>query len=310
MKKYKYGVLILHYCTWKQTKECVDSVLKICCNGLIKIVIVDNASNDKSGEILKRIYRDDERVDILILAASEGFSFGNNFGYRYIKQNYIFQYLLVLNNDIILEQKDFFNKIDENYKDTGFDVLGPDIWVPAKKIHQNPQKIVPMILEEAEYERDRLIKAKKNVYTVKGRVQYAKKTFLGKMQKYEKLRKIWHFIKYKENSQNVNKYLEPMENIQLHGSALIFSSNILQEWNEIFYPETKFYYEEYILFERIRRENKKTVYSNDIQVIHLHEFATKCRNKVAKQDGKYTSIVRLLESIEIYIDFLKKSDRY
>lgn len=307
MKKCKkYCALILHYCTWEQTKKGCDSILKL--SNDIQVVIVDNASNDGSGEKLKEIYEDTKNVNVLILKKSEGFSYGNNYGYRYIKSNYDIEFLFVVNNDVVVYQHDFCNRVDEIYKKTKFGILGPDIYVPKKKTHQNPQRLIKMNLNDAIKEHNRLLEVKERQGRGGGHKENAYRLTMQFFQQFKLLRKIWHFLKYKcRNKEDVlgADYTKQYENIQLHGSALIFSSDIIKRWDNLFWPETKFYYEEYILYERTLRENIKTVYSPDLQVYHLHEYATRHSSKRNRKNNGDVAVQRLIDSIEIYIAFKK-----
>ena len=159
MKKVrKYCALILHYRTWEQTKKGCDSILKL--SNDIQVVIVDNASNDGSGEKLRELYENARNVDVIILKESEGFSYGNNYGYRYIKRNYDIEFLFVVNNDVVIYQQDFCDKVDEIYTKTEFGILGPDIYVPRKRTHQNPQRLLKMNLSDAVKEYNRLLEVK------------------------------------------------------------------------------------------------------------------------------------------------------
>lgn len=79
--------LILHYKTIEETRACVQSITELDSYSAsnIYIEIVDNASNDGTGEALLNEYRCDKNIEVLILKESLGFSGGNNYGYSYLK---------------------------------------------------------------------------------------------------------------------------------------------------------------------------------------------------------------------------------
>ncbi len=54
---------------------------------MYKIVIVDNASPDKSGALLKEHYKNDDHVEVLLNQENLGFARGNNVGFRYAEKN-------------------------------------------------------------------------------------------------------------------------------------------------------------------------------------------------------------------------------
>lgn len=306
-KKYtKFCAIILHYCTHKQTCECVDSLIRL--TDQMQVVVVDNASNDGSGEWIRQKYNGVDNVDVLVLKTSEGFSYGNNYGYQFVRENYDVDFLLVFNNDVCVEQQSFCNKIEQIYQETAFDVLGPDIYVPGKRIHQNPQRLYKFELQDAVKEYERLQEVWNRMENGGGQLQSAYRTFMEFFRKFTALRKVWHFLKYsclKRPDVQAVDVTKKRTNIQLHGSALIFSRNIMKQWEKLFFPETHFYYEEYILFERILREGKKTVYDPDVKVLHLHEFATKAANKRRGKKNGQVAVQNLIDSLKIYIDYLQ-----
>ena len=71
--------LILHYKTIEETRACVQSITELDSYSAsnIYIEIVDNASNDGTGEALLNEYRCDKNIEVLILKESLCFSGGN-----------------------------------------------------------------------------------------------------------------------------------------------------------------------------------------------------------------------------------------
>ena len=141
--------LILHYLAYEMTKECVDTLLNVFGERNIHIVIVDNGSTNKTGMKLKEMYADNGQITVLINNENLGFAKGNNVGYRYIRERFRPRYLVAMNNDVLIKDPFFIEKI-RNLEDTsGFDVLGPDIHNPNNDTHQNPLRITPITMEEA-----------------------------------------------------------------------------------------------------------------------------------------------------------------
>ena len=137
MKKVNY--IILHYQVIADTIECVESIIKLQDKDIEqKIIIVDNCSPNKSGEVLKEKYADSLNVIVILSETNLGFAKGNNLGCNFAIDNYEPDFLVVLNNDIIINQKDFENKIIDLKISHNFDVLGPDIISLIDNLHQNP----------------------------------------------------------------------------------------------------------------------------------------------------------------------------
>ena len=62
----KIVFVILHYLAIDETYKSVDSIEKKIDTDMYKIVIVDNASPDKSGALLKEHYKYDDHVEVLL----------------------------------------------------------------------------------------------------------------------------------------------------------------------------------------------------------------------------------------------------
>lgn len=86
MKKMVF--VVLHYLTTDDTVECVSSIRRCCADGEYQIIIVDNASPNKSGKQLMEKYEKDKDIDLLILENNLGFARGNNVGIAYARNKY------------------------------------------------------------------------------------------------------------------------------------------------------------------------------------------------------------------------------
>ncbi|MBQ3722043.1 MAG: glycosyltransferase family 2 protein [Fibrobacter sp.] len=130
-----FAVVILNYNTFEDTVVCVDSIKKYTACSSYKVYVVDNASPDKSGQLLASEYAQDYRVQVLISETNLGFSGGNNIGIRKALEEG-FKYVYLLNSDIIL-QNDAFAYMQEAFasnKDVA--IVGPSIYNPKGKYVQ------------------------------------------------------------------------------------------------------------------------------------------------------------------------------
>ena len=130
--------VILHYMALDETIQCAESILGNV-EGEKKIIIADNCSPNGSIANLKERYAETADVDVIGTDSNLGFARGNNFGYKYALSKYDPDFIVVMNNDMEIRQKDFIGQMEQSYREYGFDVLGPDIYSTKKKYHQNPQ---------------------------------------------------------------------------------------------------------------------------------------------------------------------------
>lgn len=157
MKKMVF--VVLHYLTTDDTVECVSSIRRCCADGEYQIIIVDNASPNKSGKQLMEKYEKDKDIDLLILENNLGFARGNNVGIAYARNKYDPKYIVTLNNDIVLLQENTIELIEHEFCESKFAVLGPMVYTADGRCSDNPGTNKPLSLCElekkiAEYEKN------------------------------------------------------------------------------------------------------------------------------------------------------------
>lgn len=282
----KVVFLILHYNSMEVTRECINSIKLLEQQERIEIVIVDNASPNGSGKILEEEYKNDAHIHVRLNSENAGFSKGNNFGYEYIKTNLDVQYLIVANNDIVFKQPDLLNSLDQEYEESKFDILGPDIWNTCLNAHQNPL--------------DHSVRQKKDVDRTIRFHQIALK-YYGML--YPLLCIAEKKSAKKRYKQLDKEYLFRQEGVCLMGACLIFSEQYVLSKNKIFSPETYFYYEEYILTLQALREKRKIVYSPDIAVDHKEGSSTNSISSKNRLKKKFV-MQNMLDAAKIYRELL------
>lgn len=119
------AVCVLNYLNYKETMDCVDSVLlqKGC---TYHIIVVDNGSGNESYSLLKRKYHGEQKVTVLRAHKNYGFAKGHNIGIHYARKHFAAEYALLLNSDIILQEEDYIKKMVDADED-GVGVLGSRI---------------------------------------------------------------------------------------------------------------------------------------------------------------------------------------
>lgn len=293
----KYGFVVLHYLAYDMTCRCVDTILEKFGNHEISIVVVDNASANGSGAQLKERYKNQTQVSILLNNINFGFARGNDIGFQYLTENFKPDYIIVMNNDVLIEQDDFLHKIDEIYAEKAFDILGPDIYCTASAIHQNPISL------SSEYD----------FYSLKKRIKY-----LQRLHKnfdffyfFDRLRGtiIYHYRKHFEHKTKMALYKEPHDRALLHGACYIFSSSFIKKKNVPFNPATFLYVEEEILYFESIRDGITMVYSPQIVVQHLEDVASNLAYKTEKNKTKMKTDSQLKSSkvlLDLYKEYAKE----
>ncbi len=257
----KICYVILHYKNVQDTIKCVDSLFETAAENS-RFIVVDNGSGDNSGEIIKEKYKN-TRCDVLLLPENVGFSKGNNEGYKFAKENYSPDFIVVTNNDVVFYQKDFEENIGKLFDQTSFYVLGPDIYVPRHNDHQSPMFQNGITIEELTKELEEYKWYEQNPLKFNNRLKiHAFKNMLCSNSKL--VRNIYTRLRGKDNLDYHNQY----ENVGLQGACLIFSKSFIELEDKAFSPEPFLYEEEVFLYYRCKKNNYKMVYSPILAIRH------------------------------------------
>jgi len=259
--------------SYEDTCECIDSILNCKFDTDHEILVIDNGSKNGSGEKIKAKYNYCPNIEVLILNKNLGFAKGNNVGFDYAKNKLNSNFIILLNNDIIIKQKDFIHNLYHKYDEQKFHVLGPNIISLKDGLHQNPQKITPITKKEVQ----RLI-FKYSIYQILNRLNIETPI----LNLYRSLK---YFLSTDDTEKNrKNLWLTELEDVQLHGSCLIFSPDYISKYKGI-YSKTFLYMEEDILFYIARKENIRMLYTPELEVFHKEDSSTDklCRSERDKR---------------------------
>lgn len=280
--------VILHYIVEEETKECVNSILNNV-DGEKKIIIVDNYSPNKSGENLKKFYDSDERVDVILNSSNAGFAKGNNVGYYHAKKKYNPDFIVVMNNDMEIQQKEFIKEVYRCYDKYKFAVMGPDIYSTKAKKHQNPESEFNITIEGLKKKRRKLLLKKKLKFIIRLK---------------------WMILKSKKKKINSdikegNFVDEVVEGKTLHGSCYILSREFINKREYCFYDKTFMYMESYILAYEMKRDNMKMMYYPNVKILHHEDVST---DKTYQQQYKksFFTIDCLIQSCNAFIELIEK----
>lgn len=252
---HRLGIVILNYLNWTDTIELVDSIMNQSFQNF-EVIIIDNDSDNESFEILSKKNQKNQKITILKLNTNMGFAKGNNEGISYFKKRGIFK-VLVLNNDTILTEKKYLEKLMEIEYGENIGAIGTKI-IGSDGINQNP------------------------IQNVRVGFFNSAKSLITKIIKVSLPKKIrWKLLTYKhryKSKSEINKELlsgceSETEKIFLHGSAIFFTENYLKI-SDGFYSETFLFFEENILAIIFKRLNLKFLYYPKISLYHKEDQAS------------------------------------
>jgi GT2 family glycosyltransferase len=249
--------VILHYNikSIKDTIECINSILEKKYKNFT-IIVVENGSNDGSLEKLKKFTNRKTKIEILESKKNLGFARGNNLGCTYAKKKYDPNFLIVLNNDTIIRENFLFEIIDQEFKNSRFHVLGPDI-INKGDYHINPYK------------------GEANEYDIKYVLKWLEiKEKKIKFSFYNILRKLSIYFQRVRGINKKYSHKKRRENVTLAGAALIFSRRYIEKYEDIFNSSTFLYGEEVLLNLRRIEDDLIYVYTPKLKIYHKEGKAT------------------------------------
>ena len=133
----KIGIVLLNYNSFSDTIKLVENLQFQTMSYELQIVVVDNASPNKSYVHLKSLEKNYPNVVVLQTGENLGYAKGNNFGLNYLDKHIQPTYVAVLNNDIILTN-DCFEKLVEKYQ-----VLDSPAIIAPKQLDLNNKELLP-----------------------------------------------------------------------------------------------------------------------------------------------------------------------
>ncbi len=139
MNEPEVAIIIVNWNGKNLLKDCLMSLRENTNYSNYKVIVVDNGSSDGSAEFLKTEFAD---IDGLILDENYGFAGGNNRGIVYALKRYDPDYILLLNNDTKIIQKDWLRRMVEVAEgDEEIGIAGCKLIYPDGKIQHIGMKI-------------------------------------------------------------------------------------------------------------------------------------------------------------------------
>ncbi len=272
--------VILHYKNMKDTLECIDSIRKLSLSDSYHIVVVDNDSCTlEEAKVLQ------EKADDFVQAQENlGFAKGNNLGIEKAKE-YSPSFIAVINNDTVIEQDDFVNRIKKDYQKYRFDALGPKI------ITNGGESVNPFPAYKTKKQVEKAIRKSKQLISI-----YRSKCKRFLLRVYIRLKHILKLPKPLENGKCFQ------EDVSLHGCAIIFSRKYYKKYHDCFYQGTFLYHEEEFLELRRTKDRLKFIYDPKLEIFHKEGSSL----NYSYNDNLYHKLIFREENILKSLQLLKK----
>lgn len=260
------GIIILDYNNAKDTISCIESVMTYTIEGTYKIIVVENGSNETTvlkmseyvtGSHNGKIYSYEKespvdlgRISLLISCTNDGYAEGNNKALRWLEQDDSIETVLILNNDILFIE---------------------DIVSPLLKIKRDISDcgiISPLLVKkdgrEIDYNCARHDYKKMQFFW---EYLFSFKDFLGIISRFE------YKKKYLLNTPSLLK--EKYFDIELpSGSCMMIDKDLFKSIG-YFDNHTFLYFEENILYQKLKEDNRKNYLVPGLKCIHLGASTSK-----------------------------------
>ena len=292
--------VILHYNTIEHTLSCIDNIKNMIDTIDFHIVIVDNASPNKTGEELKLKFENEDKVTVLCSENNVGFARGNNIGFEYAKKRLMARYIILLNGDTRLLTHNLNHVIEREFRQYNTGVIGPMIISGDGKITSNPMRNSPVDLKmTAEFIDEYKNRLWGITHGITGVVWTELYDIIFKLRK--KIQRRYSSISAEENTWQYR--IQRRENVVLHGCFLVFTPTYIDIFDGLD-ERTFMYMEEDFLKRRCELNHIKVVYCPEIIIYHFEGASTE--NNKSLNEKRKIYYEQSLKSLGLYYDYLKE----
>lgn len=249
--KYKTLINVVNYKSPNECIEFINCVLSCADSSFIKINIVDNSNCFNK---IKTNFS--QNVEIIYPHKNLGYLGGANFGLEKFKdENHVIpDWVIVSNSDILIKDKNFFQKLHKREHEPDLAILAPQITSTLFGKNQNPHLI--------ERPRARKVAFHRYVYS-----------FYPLLWFYHVCYWAYNFLKRHLGYRPKQSLPEDGKIYAAHGAFMILTREFFQRGGSLNYP-CFIYGEEYFLSETSRAHNLYVKYDNEIQVFHKEHVST------------------------------------
>jgi GT2 family glycosyltransferase len=121
----KVSIVILNWNGLEDTIECLESLQKITYPNY-EVVVVDNGSKGNDAQVLRERFGD--YIHVIENDRNYGFAEGNNIGMRHALANFNPDYILLLNNDTVVDAEFLTELVKAAEGDSSIGIAGPKIY--------------------------------------------------------------------------------------------------------------------------------------------------------------------------------------
>lgn len=283
--KYKIGYVVLHYQVFAETCACVETLQRVSAENDV-IIIVDNHSPNGSGEKLRQKYKSHAGIFVILNSENMGFARGNNAGYAMAKHQCGCDFIILLNNDTLIRQKDFRDRLAAAYEKHHFAVMGPKILCADGTV--NPYS--PVTPVHTSLRRARIGQLSNDIrylLSICGLDLWA-----GQLLDRH----------HKANRCQTDKY---QEDVQIAGCCVIFSREYIDRFEGL-NPKTFLYLEEIILYTMVKKAGLKIIYNPELEIVHLEDAATLASFRGKPRKARQFKYKCQMQSFKVLLEELGK----
>lgn len=222
----KTGIVVLNYNDYDTTNEYIHNIKNF--KSLDYIIVVNNCVEDKKSDKLKKY--ENNKLKVIKTNKNTGYAEGNNYGIKYLINNFKVDNIIISNPDIILKNDDIEELKKDLIENENIDLVAPNI-IQNSEIFRGWK--LPSFLDD----------------------------LLSNINFIHRLSKKRLFYEEKE----YNKKLTKVDVVS--GCFFMIRKTSFEKIN--FFDENTFlYYEENIIGKKLKNNNMNTFVDNDIKIIH------------------------------------------
>ena len=298
--------IILNYNLYEETLLCVESIHKKIDTDNYKIIIVDNASPNGAGEILKNKFRTDSTIEVVLLPNNTGFARGNNVGIEKARKEGA-TYICCINDDAELISDNFFRVVHEKYQKFQPAVIGPKVinangevdefYHPLRTIEEYEQMLHLLDTETyGQYKKRKKLNLKFKLRQIVDSHSFS--------------RKIFQTLKFKISgvdpyARREPKYTEDTMDLVMVGCCVVFTP-VFFEYLSGFDESTFLYYEEEFLAASLFMFNLHSLYTPEIEIYHKGGISTETVTGEADYKKWLFRRKTFSESLKTFVNFLNE----
>ncbi len=291
--------VILNYNIVNETRECIKTIFTNLDTKEVHVLVVDNCSSNGAGKKLAEIYKNHQKVSVILNQENSGFARGNNIGIREaLKMNP--KYICCINNDTLIPKQKFFSLIDKEYERYHPAIIGPKIVLKDGTINRLNRYLHTIEnYEEMIRKRQRALNTNDFSRGVESKnpIKKAIRKLPGSFQyNYHAMREIL----------KGNFYCGKSRNVILHGCCYIFTPAFFEKLDG-FYDRTFMFGEEEHLYLSLLENGLTDVYLPSIKIRHLEDASTDAT--FAQEEEKTRFFYKnSIDSFNLLIERMKKDE--